>query len=1270
MADSLYPPGYKEQWAKVEQARVALTPGTVETVPSVTQQPQTIGTASTFTPPEGATPGPLTYKGGPEWYEKNGIKYYTPDSAMWGIGYRTSTEYQQQQNIKIGDKTIRVGGGSTMPGALAPHIAVTLASGEPATITLDQATQLQELSGGDKVRAMTNLGLLSQSDINKIRAASQELYNILMTGDFEAYNKAVAEQLATNTKLRKQFEQNNIQLADGTWMPRRGLPERVDLDTGQIYTATIGWQDLGQKYQNIGMNQGFDAMLAAIDADNQKIRDIMSALDKYTDDKGGVNLYLAIADYKEGRGGVNPDDLKLVFKDSNMVDRADKTVQASRNTGVALPGERNWFDLATGKTYTQEEFAQLVADYEANTAKLAKQGKMFTAEWDALGPHPRTTIRETEPTVNRQQIEVLETLFFRPAMALKPEIELKDVKPIDWAIGGAQLATWALPFTKGIVTPLVSGAASGVFALSTAQNWKDMSMPQRALAVAGDVAMALPILASVARGVRITSVKVPTAEGESVTWRGLSVAQNPVIGRSGGKWVVGARDITIPEAQLILDGYHPQQMLETKVFVNRNALLKAGFTEAQITYLTDTLQARNLFAGKKSPFLAEDEFLKGTDYIDPDEMALLLKQIQRYNKQIEHVDLLYGSPAIKAQLAPELRNWRILHDLDMHTTFNPEEAQQFVNETLIKLKKLPGNRQYRISPDSPVRIEKKIDGEWKHINDLKSEFIDPEWQFSDTPASKLDATGEYSYGRMVAEPAITIKYPGIGEFDIMSLSESGVRKADTILRVRQTIEGTAFKPPERGIAKPGVPKDAADFYVILKTFEEAKILKAGTANEWAESWARAMGYTSKELPEVLPNITKAMKEVASQTPSDLFGYRFTPSAKAAPSTASPSIMIHIPVSLSASVSPSLKRRISTPVSVSKPLPSNYASVLKTVMSSTSLSAKTSPSIKISPKLASAKPSVPTSPSPSPKPSPSISPTIKTRPSPGSPKPSPSPSPSSSPTPKPRLTPKPKPRAVPTETSISETKLRSYKGAVAWRQGALKHKGKLEPIYKVKRASESLETFFESELPPGVRVVSGGPKSAYKSIQLYKGKQMPEITEDIGAFLVTIKQPTSSPGKAGAIEFRRDPSDIPGRAGGTKFESLAKMPLGTTLEQIVRGYYPDKVPKETVDKILSQKLAKSTSEEIARVLVKAEGEAMPMSVGGQSKGYTQDEVLKYLPDRQKTDVLLWMEMVQATRAAPTRGYPKAQTIPSKLRRKKRKLSTGSKKESESLATVRL
>jgi len=261
----------------------------------------------------------------------------------------------------------------------------------------------------------------------------------------------------------------------------------------------------------------------------------------------------------------------------------------------------------------------------------------------------------------------------------------------------------------------------------------------------------------------------------------------------------------------------------------------------------------------------------------------------------------------------------------------------------------------------------------------------------------------------------------------------------------------------------------------------------------------------------------------------------------------------------------------------------------------------------------------------------------------------------------------KPPLFPPALTGGGYKGRDYKGAVAWRQGALKRKGAIVPVYKVWRypyRQEDLDTFFQNELPPGVKVTPGGAKSAYKSIQLYKGKVPPTeaMQADIGAVLVTVKAPTPSPGRAGAITFKKDVKGI----RGTSKEALRKLPLGTTLTQIVEGNYPSKIPRNTVDKLLTQKLGTMTSEQIAQTLkdtgMEAEGTAESLGMakslgakeslakGKERKGYTQAEVLKRLPDSKRREVERLL--TEAGSYAPTRGYPKFVVANSKLSRKKK------------------
>lgn len=702
------------------------------------------------------------------------------------------------------------------------------------------------------------------------------------------------------------------------------------------------------------------------------------------------------------------------------------------------------------------------------------------------------------------------SVFEGASMALMAPALLQEVfttkpeedKRGDWAASWAVTSALLLEYKEGMVQ---------FFKKEIPELWRDDPVYAVGLlmGMVGGVEGVVRI-GRVTKGIKISSSgAIATAEGAVTSWKGLSIFNNPVIGVSKGKLVIGARSITIPEARLILDGYKPEMMLETKVFANPRVLARAGFTKPQIDYLILTLKDRNLFAGKKSPFLSKEALIQPTARLDASEISVLLGQISKHQKNIKQADLLYGSPTVKAQLAPELRGWRKVHDWDIQTTFGETATNAFAKETLGQLRGLRGKGQYMIDPKSPNHILKKIDGKWEGMVDIHSREV-VSVPKAEIPASKLDATGTYSYGRMVAEPAITVKYPELGiEISIMRLSESGVRKADTILRVRQTPEGTKFTPPERGIAKPGVPKDAADFYVILRTLLGEKV-----ANKWARAWAEAMGYSKAELPRVMPSLLETMAMVAKETPSNLIGYRIR---SIGVSKASPTFTIHVPSSLGASVSASMERTISTPISPYASLAAlrkYVASVSPGIVKSDVVSAATyridkSGKPSVSPSLASVKPSPTPSPVPSPKPSPKPSPV---------PSPTPTPTPSLAPPsislppsypPLPPSVPPGKPVIVrlPDGTSRALTK-KEAAGIIAWKQGF---------IYKLIFPPFGKANIIHSRAPiAGVKYYSG-LGSAARSI-IAKRTVPPQVLRDMGIMDLQIITPLTGKPR---IHFRRD-----------------------------------------------------------------------------------------------------------------------------------------------------
>lgn len=837
--------------------------------------------------------------------------------------------------------------------------------------------------------------------------------------------------------------------------------------------------------------------------------------------------------------------------------------------GLETPG-LIWEDRRTGKQYTTADKKKLLDDWFAQYNKLDKEGLPLYVIEQKIGENPVNYIALTAESGRQVMANLgisIASFIFPPAKALREEYTIKDVSGIEWGLGAVNVAFLSTSLISPALLATIAGkitiaglsaTGTGLISYEAVKNWSELTPLQKGINIGGAVLYSLPLMATVARGIKITSVKIPTAEGEIATWKGLAIANNPILGKSEGQWILGARNITLPEVKLILNGWKPETVLETKVFVNKSRLLKAGLGEEQVDYLITSLKDRNMFAGSKSPYFNKEVLLESTARLDADEISVLMKQIQKYNKDIKQVDLLYGSTTMKAQLAPELRGWREVHDWDIQTSMNMDDTATFAKSILEELNTLPGGKQYRISPKNPNLVEKKINGVWEHIADIHAIEELKSLSGLDIPKSKLDSTGQYSYGRMVSEPAIKIKYPGVGEFDIMSLSETGVRKMDTIARIRQIEGGTILAPPERGIAAPGVPKDVADFYVILKTYELGGVLRTGIADEWLVEWAKTMGYKASDLPKLLPRLKDAINTILEETPSNLIGYRFRPATTTVVKPgASPSISIGIPKGLETIGSPSLRTEITKEYSPSIAMSSKIA------IPSLKLSGKVSPSIvslqvaSVSPKLSPAQkasaskilstslgiisPSYGIMPSPSKPISVGALPSKGISPSKGlsSPSPSKSPSPSRPPSPKPKPSPGPSPKVVPYKSpppsppptkkpppekpspsiivlgADTEAKHEAFRGAITWKQGfgwwAIK-----EP-YK----SRADAAFFYKEPPPGAKIVKGGAKSALHSIQALTGKAPEKLELDLGIMDVIITQPTVAPGRSGAIRFTRD-----------------------------------------------------------------------------------------------------------------------------------------------------
>ena len=825
--------------------------------------------------------------------------------------------------------------------------------------------------------------------------------------------------------------------------------------------------------------------------------------------------------------------MRLAGFDAPTVAWVEESYETSRATGVALPGEMSrviMFDPATGSLLSSADRKVITgADYVVLLDKWETQAKqkLSVKDWDTylglkkslgttgmgqlkvleekadVGLNPMRYAILSSDSATRLNVEGVASLFFVPARALLPEVKVQDIRPLEWAVGGAQIAAWTLPFVPKGVLPFVSGGAASIFGYSTAQNWDKLSTAQKVLAVTGTTLIALPALAALGKTIAPVAVKVPVraiikgeggairlgrVKGEVTIWRGIQVNGKPIFGISQSKPTLGTWGIKRPTLAQVERGWHPVTKIETTLLGTEKALKAMGVSADDIAKVKATWQeAVPLFARKPSPAgVTPREILAGSQRLTPQETAAILKVAVKHGKK---VDMIYGSSTMRPQLKAALRDWRQWHDIDIQTTMTGTELTGFVDDMMRELQKL--GTKVRVNPDMPGAIEKFVNGVWEKITDIHVKDVVP-------GSSGAWETGAYGY--LYAEKPIVIKLPGVGTLNIMTLSETGLRKAGAITRFQVTeIAPYAYRV-----------NDIADFYTILLNYKGAAI---------ADDWATAFGYTSQEL-----------LKVAAKSPQQWSTWALSPSVSMP--GRSPTVAITVPSLYVASIPRSLRAQIESPTPIPSPgLVGEY--IVRASPSSVrvvSPGGKLSPSVIASPSVRasvsggrpSPAPSVSPSPLPSPsggRPSPSAS--VSPAPSPSasvspSPRPSPSPAPSASPTPSPAPSPAPSPSPYPVPYPVSypsphpapvpsrplrvvpdETKDRKIpEGSIAWKQGI---------FWKYIPPPWTQEKPITLSVPPiGARFT--GERTPEKTIQMIgkPGAKVPRtVTVDLGVVDIKI-----------------------------------------------------------------------------------------------------------------------------------------------------------------------
>jgi len=737
--------------------------------------------------------------------------------------------------------------------------------------------EYQEAYAGEGFAGVQQLQQVSQAEFERwIKTeASPDLRVAYQRGGLPGYEKAL--------------QQNYVVLADGRRLPKWGKR------TAGGELITVGFENLDKKYQDIGLQRGYSAMMAAIDADNQAQVDALKVLDRYKID-GNYDLSYALLD------GIPRETMELAGFEPEDIGKAEAAYRASVETGVALPAQAKWLQK-TLRDYRQAETALMrVTDAtfarsdltKAQKVQLVKQTpeyKNYVAVSKKLGD----PLSQELKGVKRAAVLGTSMLLFAPARAVLPEVEIKDIQGVEWGIGALQLITIPLLPVKGAAIPL-SVAWTGAMGARTVLGWQTMSPVERGTSIALTALAAIPLLgvgiSKLAPGIK--SVVIPTKTGDVVVWKGFTVNGKPVVGMSRRVGVAGETRVlrlgsgkpSLPRLAEIKPGTQPVTKLETSIIGTRRALREMGASASDIKWVETTLDTRRLFAGKRSPYRAKVVTLEDIKSLSSDGVGAVFRS---YVQNSDKMQKIYGSYTIKQFLDPKLKAWRKLGDIDVMTKMSQKEAETFAQRLLAELRKTEGAGNVKIDLNNPTLIRAKgKDGTWRNAVDIHSKEV--------MPGSEPAAEG--AWGMLHAENPVTVTLPGVGKLKFMRLSESGKRKAASITGM-QTIK---IGPAEHRV------KDIADYYVILRTFKGQRV---------ADDWARANGLVPDEL-----------MGVARENPLRLEAWELVPET-GKPAT-SPIITVNLPRSLILNLSPALVSRIASPITLS---PQALASVQANISNS-------------------------------------------------------------------------------------------------------------------------------------------------------------------------------------------------------------------------------------------------------------------------------------------------------------------------------------------------
>lgn len=368
--------------------------------------------------PAGAVIVETSAQGKPTVAEKNGVRYYQPDSTMYKMGYRTDTEYREAQRVGVsygphmgdlvpegtmlvneGDHKVRVTQddieGKSQFGQTAEHIVTKINKGEykvpvvaisekgertQLLLTPDKAATLSGLSGERLFNALQGLGVIS----------GEKQFSEKAGNDFAIITESRKEEQPIENKSLRQFITDDGKLdlksaVDAGWVDVKDYvgwsitQSDIDRIVAQERSATISQINLKSFIQPDGKLSLTDAVAAGYTKTsdysgwNVTQSDINSALENIRQKKEDETL---LSPFKDGDG--------YHLQDAVIAGRDDKALNSAieRNFNETDIKEARGIDL-----FSDYEFTRRVAELKLERPQLSgwEADQMVRAEFRREG---------------------------------------------------------------------------------------------------------------------------------------------------------------------------------------------------------------------------------------------------------------------------------------------------------------------------------------------------------------------------------------------------------------------------------------------------------------------------------------------------------------------------------------------------------------------------------------------------------------------------------------------------------------------------------------------------------------------------------------------------------------------------------------------------------------------------------------------------------------------------------------------------------------------